>query len=154
MKRGSTWEWDLPLDFYWWLSTKHSTSSHKSNTTTSRIVYGRVLPCNLLPSSNKTLNILHNTSHAFEVKQDMSLSLLVLYAPGLALLKKRRVRVREASRGCPPSSTTMTSFSCGKPPVTTCLHVMTMHGSLIKWVWFKNQRKLTQYKGYYSARYF
>jgi hypothetical protein len=76
-------------DFYRWLSTKHSTSSHKSNTTTSKIVYRTVLPCNISPSSNKTLHVVHNTSHAFEVKQDTLLSLLVLYAPGHALLQRQ-----------------------------------------------------------------
>jgi hypothetical protein len=52
-KRGSTCEWDIPLDFYRGLSTTHSTCSRKINTTASRIIYGRVLPCNLSPSSNK-----------------------------------------------------------------------------------------------------
>jgi hypothetical protein len=46
-----------------------------------------VLPCNLSPSSNKTLHVVHNTSHAIKVKQDTMLSLFLLYALGLALLQ-------------------------------------------------------------------
>jgi hypothetical protein len=42
-----------------------------------------------ITSSNKTLHIMHNTPHATKVKQDTLLSLLVLYAPGLALLQRR-----------------------------------------------------------------
>jgi hypothetical protein len=38
---------------------------------------------------------------------------------------KEKVSIRDASRGCTPSSSTTVSFSCGKPPTTMDLHVMT-----------------------------
>jgi hypothetical protein len=42
-----------------------------------------------------------------------------------ACLAQENVRIRDASRGCPPSFATIVFFSCGKPPVMTGLHVMT-----------------------------
>jgi hypothetical protein len=54
-----------------------------------------VLPCNVLPSSNKTLHIMHNTSHTIKVNHVTLLSLFVLYELGLALLK-RKVRIYSA----------------------------------------------------------
>jgi hypothetical protein len=67
----------------------HNTSNRKSNTTTARIIYGRVLPYNRSPTSNKNLHVVHNTSHAIKVKQDTLLRLLVIYIPRLALLQQR-----------------------------------------------------------------
>jgi hypothetical protein len=46
---------------YWWLSTMHSTSSWiKGNTSTTTIIYGRVLPCNLSHPHPRIVYVVHN----------------------------------------------------------------------------------------------
>jgi hypothetical protein len=51
------------------------------------VIHGRVLPCNLSPSINKTLYVRHNTSQAKSKSKQAMLDLYALYAPGLALLR-------------------------------------------------------------------
>ena len=48
------------------LSTTHSSSSRKKKYNYTRIVYRRVLPCNLSPSSKNMLYVIHNTSQAIK----------------------------------------------------------------------------------------
>jgi hypothetical protein len=62
-KRGPRCEWDLPLVFYRWLSTKQITSSHKKvNTSTIRIAYGMGTTWQpiTISSKNPTLHTKHH----------------------------------------------------------------------------------------------
>jgi hypothetical protein len=88
MKRGHTCEWDLPLIFYQCLSTKHSTSSRKYKYFYDK---GHIQ----MGTTIHTITIIQDptrnaqTTHAKIVKQVMLINLWELYAPGLALLKRR-----------------------------------------------------------------
>jgi hypothetical protein len=55
-------------------------------------VFGRVLPCNISPSSKNTLYVLHNTSHVINKVKQVMLVLQEPYAPGLALLKVKLLK--------------------------------------------------------------
>jgi hypothetical protein len=103
----------------------------------SSVTYRRVLPRNLSPYHPRILHIVHNTSHAFKVKQTQYFISIGTICTG-ACLTKKRVIICDISRGCPPSFTATASFSCGKPPVTTDLHVMTCVCLIIKQIRLKH----------------
>jgi hypothetical protein len=52
-------EWDLPLDFYRWLSLRLAQLVVKDKYIYNKVIFGRVLPCNLLPSSNNPIRNAH-----------------------------------------------------------------------------------------------
>jgi hypothetical protein len=54
-----------------------------------------VLPCNLSQPYSRILYVVHNTSHALKSKTNSKYVIYVLYASGLALLKKE-IRIYNA----------------------------------------------------------
>jgi hypothetical protein len=48
---------------------------------------------------------------------------------GACLAQRKKVRIHDASQGCPPSAAAMSSFSCGKLPATGLRTKINMFGS-------------------------
>jgi hypothetical protein len=134
--KDPTCEWDQPLDFYRWLSTKHSKSSHiKVNTSIPRIHKEGYYHATY-QHHPRTQHVVHNTSHVFKVKQTQYFISIGIIC-SRACPAHENVRICDASWGFIPSSTATTSFSCRKPPVMIGLHAMTCTFYLIKWFKWK-----------------